>query len=139
MFTGDNVLGHGTAVFEDLSVYMQSLHLMMQLFSGRAYPGHGPVIEDGPGRISEYVKHRNSREIQLMMILQDCTSSPEYFEGATVDFITRKIYPDVTGRLYEAAAYGVLQILIKLQQEKKVCHNSISSTWRLISQISAAT
>lgn len=43
MFTGDNVLGHGTAVFEDLAVYLDSLSRMQEQFHGRAYPGHvGP-------------------------------------------------------------------------------------------------
>lgn len=43
MFTGDNVLGHGTAVFEDLTVYLDSLSRMRGQFHGRAYPGHvGP-------------------------------------------------------------------------------------------------
>ena len=40
MFTGDNVLGHGTAVFEDLAVYLDSLTRMREQFHGRAYPGH---------------------------------------------------------------------------------------------------
>lgn len=40
MFTGDNVLGHGTAVFEDLIVYLNSLSRMREQFKGRAYPGH---------------------------------------------------------------------------------------------------
>lgn len=40
MFTGDNVLGHGTAVFEDLAVYLNSLSRMRDQFHGRAYPGH---------------------------------------------------------------------------------------------------
>lgn len=37
LFTGDNVLGHGTTVFEDLGVYLKSLHLMKGIFGGRAY------------------------------------------------------------------------------------------------------
>lgn len=40
MFTGDNVLGHGTAVFENLTVYLDSLSRMREQFRGRAYPGH---------------------------------------------------------------------------------------------------
>ena len=40
MFTGDNILGHGTAVFEDLTVYLNSLSRMRGQFHGRAYPGH---------------------------------------------------------------------------------------------------
>ena len=44
MFTGDNVLGHGTTVFEDLAVYLNSLSRMRKQFRGRAYPGHvGPL------------------------------------------------------------------------------------------------
>lgn len=31
MFTGDNVLGIGTTVFEDLALYMESLEMMKQL------------------------------------------------------------------------------------------------------------
>ena len=53
MFTGDNVLGHGTAVFEDLSAYMDSLDRMQHQFAGRAYPGHGAIIEDGKTKIQE--------------------------------------------------------------------------------------
>ena len=44
LFTGDNVLGHGTAVFEDLSTYLDSLGKMSTLFKGKAYPGHGAVF-----------------------------------------------------------------------------------------------
>ena len=44
MFTGDNVLGHGTAVFENLAVYLDSLSRMREQFHGRIYPGHvGPI------------------------------------------------------------------------------------------------
>ena len=61
MFTADNVLGQGTAVFEDLAAYMKSLDSMAKQFSGRAYPGHGPVIDDGPAKICEYIEHRKQR------------------------------------------------------------------------------
>ena len=40
MFTGDNVLGNGTAVFEHLAVYLDSLSRMQEQFHGRAYPAH---------------------------------------------------------------------------------------------------
>ena len=62
MFTGDNVLGHGTAVFEDLAVYLDSLSRMREQFYGRAYPGHvGPLLSlrilFGPGPShSRYLK-----------------------------------------------------------------------------------
>ncbi|KOS23449.1 Beta-lactamase-like protein 2 [Escovopsis weberi] len=53
MFTADNVLGYGTAIFEDLATYIGSLGKMLPLFKGRAYPGHGPVVENGPERITQ--------------------------------------------------------------------------------------
>ena len=57
MFTGDNVLGHGTAVFEDLAVYLNSLTRMREHFHGRAYPGHV-----GDSKCSSFLgpKHRSS-------------------------------------------------------------------------------
>ena len=45
LFTGDNVLGHGTAVFEDLALYLDSLSRMREQFSGRAYPGHVGLLQ----------------------------------------------------------------------------------------------
>ena len=71
MFTGDNVLGHGTAVFEDLAVYLRSLKLMEQQFSGRAYPGHGDLIKEGVAKIKEYIAHRQQREDQVLQNLHD--------------------------------------------------------------------
>ncbi|KAG8426464.1 hypothetical protein J3459_008118 [Metarhizium acridum] len=70
MFTADNVLGQGTAVFEDMSEYLRSLHQMRELFSGRAYPGHGPVVEDGPGKITEYIEHRQQRVDQVLQTMR---------------------------------------------------------------------
>ena len=71
MFTADNVLGQGTAVFEDLAAYMASLSAMSKQFKGRAYPGHGPVIEDGPAKIHEYIQHRKQREKQKRLAARD--------------------------------------------------------------------
>lgn len=126
MFTADNVLGQGTAVFEDLAAYMKSLDNMSKQFRGRAYPGHGPVIEDGPARILEYIKHRQQREKQVLDVLAQKKEN-----GWTSMDIVKVIYKDYPENLWEPAERGILQILDKLQQEGKVLHNEESDTWAL--------
>ena len=100
LFTADNVLGHGTAVFEDLALYLDSLNTMKQKVkdavsaqqasstssaSGstnqpspmkRAYPGHGQLIEDSVAKIDEYIAHRRMREDEALNVLRYGTVKP---------------------------------------------------------------
>lgn len=101
IFTADNVLGHGTAVFEDLALYLDSLAVMKRKVQDqisaqqkprtdgsaaanvdgvkkRAFPGHGAVIEDAVSKIDEYVSHRRMREVEALNVLKyGTTKSPE--------------------------------------------------------------
>lgn len=103
MFTGDNVLGHGTAVFEDLSSYMTSLEKMGKEFSGRAYPGHGAVINSGREKIREYIAHRKERERQVMEVI----GNDKRPEGWTSMEIVKVVYKDVPENLHVPAEGGV--------------------------------
>jgi len=137
MFTGDNVLGHGTAVFEDLSTYLHSLEKMRGVFSGRAYPGHGAVIDDGKAKITEYIHHRQQREDQVLQVLRSSRSSPgvivevgEPDEWTSME-IVKVIYKDVPENLHLPAHGGVMQVLRKLQEEGKVFESDSIGRWMI--------
>lgn len=132
MFTGDNVLGHGTAVFEDLSAYMDSLQRMQHQFSGRAYPGHGPAIEDGKSKIQYYIKHRKEREEQILKVLSQ--KQPDGSQDWKSMDIVKVIYKDVPESLHVPAEGGVKHVLKKLEIEGKVTQHAGLSTWTLKSQ-----
>jgi ribonuclease/clavin/mitogillin len=139
MFTGDNVLGQGTAVFEDLSTYLNSLEKMKGMFSGRAYPGHGPVIDDGRAKIMEYIQHRQQREQQVIEVLSSPRPSDKGSEESDLgDWdsmeIVKIIYKDVPESLHIPAHGGVMQVLRKLQQEDKVATDSSTKRWRINSR-----
>lgn len=136
MFTGDNVLGQGTAVFEDLSTYLNSLEKMKGLFTGRAYPGHGPVIADGRAKILEYILHRQQREQQVIEVLGSRKLSDKRSEDNDLTHwdsmeIVKIIYKDVPENLHIPAHGGVMQVLRKLQQEDKVAVDASTKRWRI--------
>lgn len=131
LFTGDNVLGQGTSVFEDLGTYLASLEKMKCLFAGRAYPAHGPVLEDGPEKIAEYIHHRKQREEQVLQTMGRENTASETGDSTswTPMELVNIIYHDVPKELHPAAAAGVMQILQKLQREGRVVLHG--DRWRL--------
>ncbi|KAJ5259513.1 hypothetical protein N7478_012494 [Penicillium angulare] len=139
IFTGDNVLGQGTAVFEDLPIYLSSLHRMRDRVTGRGYPGHGAVIEKASARISEYIQHRQQREEEVLRVLRDGRldgeASPER-KGWTPLELVKKIYRDVPESLHLPASHGVLQVLMKLEGEGQTVHEE-GGSWRLSGEKSA--
>ncbi|RDW65872.1 putative metallo-beta-lactamase domain protein [Aspergillus mulundensis] len=138
IFTGDNVLGHGTAVFEDLKAYLDSLKRMQDRVSGRGYPGHGAVVESATAKIAGYIRHRQQREDEIIRVLRygkldvgDHERSPERKSWWTPLEIVKIIYRDVPENLHLPAANGVIQVLNKLAVEGKVIHDTDSGRWTL--------
>jgi glyoxylase-like metal-dependent hydrolase (beta-lactamase superfamily II) len=116
LFTGDVVLGGSTSVIPagdgDLLDYLASLRRLLGLDLRRIYPAHGPVIEDGPGRIREYLEHRLMRERQILEALDAGLR--------TIPDMVARIYADVSPRLHAAAAQSVESHLRKLAREGRV-------------------
>lgn len=126
MFTGDNVLGQGTSVFEDLALYMDSLRRMKDQVAGRAYPGHGPVIPDYRGKVKEYIKHRQEREDEVLRALESAG------KALTAREVVEIVYRDVPKSLHDAAERGVVLILQKLCGEGKITETDNGNKWQVI-------
>jgi glyoxylase-like metal-dependent hydrolase (beta-lactamase superfamily II) len=131
LFSGDNVLGVGTTVIPlesgDLGDYMASLERMLAEAPGRIYPAHGPRIEDGPGKIREYIAHRRAREAEILAQLGAAPRS--------VAEIVAKVYAAYPVSLHAAAAQSTGQHLRKLEREGRARReggsDALSALWRL--------
>lgn len=116
LFVGD-LLQLGSTVFipassgGSLADYLASLERLRQLSPVRAWPAHGPVIEDPVALIDKYIAHRRQREEQVLAALADGL--------ATIDAITERIYVNLATALKPMARESVLAHLVKLADEGK--------------------
>ena len=130
LFTGDVILGGSTTVIPpddgDLGDYLASLRRLQQLEVRRIYPAHGPVIEDAPGIITEYIEHRLQRERQILAALGDgCRTIPE---------VVRRVYAGVSETLHPVAAMSVESHLRALEKGGRVRESLVAnavSRWEL--------
>ena len=131
LISGDNILGVGTAVIPldtgDLHDYMRSLERVLAEAPRRIYPAHGPLIEDGPAKIREYIEHRRQREREILAVLER--------EPMAVMEIVRIVYAAYPEVLYPAAGQSVTQHLLKLEREDRVTREAgaepLSARWTL--------
>ncbi|XP_066903270.1 beta-lactamase-like protein 2 homolog isoform X2 [Halyomorpha halys] len=117
LFSGDCILGEGTAVFEDLYDYMKSLNIILNLKPDVIYPGHGPVLETPVEKILYYINHRNQRESQIKEVLAKKEQPLSELD------IVKIIYKDTPESLYLAASNNVNQHLLKMEKEGIVHKN----------------
>ncbi len=123
MFTGDNVLGHGTAAVEQLSTWMSSLRVMQAQGCQIGYPAHGTIIKNLPLKIKQELGAKERRETQ---ILQALSVSKEGGGGkrdrVTVRELVNKMYgEDLDEEVRQMAIQPfVEEILRKLAEDKKV-------------------
>ncbi len=131
VFTGDVVLAGSTTVIPaedgDLLEYMNSLKRLQALGVRRIYPAHGPVVEDGPALIAEYIEHRLLRERQILEVLGDGPS--------TIPAIVERVYAAVPKTLHAMAGQSVASHLKKLAREARVREHPVPdapSRWELL-------
>jgi ribonuclease/clavin/mitogillin len=127
LFTGDNVLGHGTAVFEDLPLYLNTLSKMSELVKGRAYPGHGETLPSAGARIREYLAHRAAREREVMTALVQQSGTEKNGVGSMQ--LVKLIYKDTPETLHLAASRGVIQVLDKLVSDGRAVFDDKEGVW----------
>src|SRR5215813_10760342 len=113
LFTGDVILGGSTTVIPaedgDLGDYLASLRRLQSMDVERIYPAHGPVIEDAPAKIREYIDHRLERERQILAALADGLD--------TIPAMVARIYAEVPKALHPVAAQSVESHLKKVVRE----------------------
>nr|XP_040573389.1 endoribonuclease LACTB2-like [Lepeophtheirus salmonis] len=130
VFSGDCILGEGTAVFDNLKDYLESLQTIIELSPKKIYPGHGPIIEEPIPKLQYYIAHRNQREEQILGAFNESSIS-----SLSIVEIVKKIYADTPKNLLMAAASNVKHHIDKLIQDEILEQDETDSNkYRLIKQ-----
>ncbi|KAJ6015169.1 hypothetical protein N7540_009760 [Penicillium herquei] len=115
LFTGDNVLGHGYSVAEDLAEYMRSLEIMQRQGCEIGYPAHGIKIMDLQRTIRLYIRQKKHREHQIYQALIQVKG------GLTTRQMVQTLHGDIPEELFADAFEPFLnESLSKLAEERKV-------------------
>jgi hydrolase len=142
LFTGDNVLGHGYSVEEDLGMYMQSLRKMQALSCSKGYPAHGAVIDDLPMRMQRYLHHKQWREQQVIEALPRRRSERGLHSGVSVQELLNVLHGELPQHVVELALQPfVSQILRKLAEDRKAAFMKVNGTrqWFLTESVKRTT
>lgn len=121
--TGDNVLGHGTAAVEMLSLWMESLRLMQKQECSIGYPAHGMVIENLPAKISGELVSKTRREKQVLQALTKIKKSAGAGKGdVTVKELVTTMYGEgMTDDVRQMAIEPFMEeVLRKLAEDGRV-------------------
>jgi glyoxylase-like metal-dependent hydrolase (beta-lactamase superfamily II) len=106
LFTGDTVLGRGTAVIAtdgNLGDYLRTLGQLRDLAEASGVrallPGHGPVLANPVGTLDYYISHRAERLDQVRSALAEGARTPAE--------IVAMVYTDVDPAVRPAAEWSV--------------------------------
>ena len=101
LFSGDNILGYGTAVIRppdgNMTDYLKSLERLLEFNIRLVLPGHGPLVGKPEAKIKEYIEHRMMREKQVLDALHKGRN--------TIGGITEMIYVGVSPALQKSPSF----------------------------------
>ncbi|KAL3475800.1 beta-lactamase-like protein [Aspergillus californicus] len=125
LFTGDNVLGHGYSVVEDLGAYLESLERMANLRCTIGYPAHGAKIDDLPAKMRLYIRHKEFRIQQVFSTLEKSQTTVAAGQvrgrgGMTLREIVQSLYGTVPPDIENALSPFLSQVLWKLAEDRRV-------------------
>ena len=123
MFTGDNILGHGTAAVEQLSTWMASLKVMQIHDCQIGYPAHGKVVPDLAGKIKSELASKHRRERQVLQALSKVKKDAGRGKGSvTVKGLVTEMHGDrMDKEVREMAIEPFMdEVLRKLAEDRKV-------------------
>ncbi|KAL2834294.1 beta-lactamase-like protein [Aspergillus cavernicola] len=125
LFTGDNVLGHGYSVVEDLGSYLESLARMANQGCAVGYPAHGAKIDDLPGKMRLYIRHKEFRIQQVFSTLEKSQTTVVAGQGRvrggmTLREIVQSLYGSVPPDVENALSPFLNQVLWKLAEDRRV-------------------
>ncbi|KAL2818705.1 beta-lactamase-like protein [Aspergillus cavernicola] len=127
MFTGDNILGHGTTAVEKLGDYMDSLSKMQVQQCQLGYPGHGAVVINLRHKLQLEVGQKKRREYQVLSGLEkirDTRQAAGLAQGrgsATSAELVVEVFGQLPDDIGEAIFEPFMnELLMKLAGEKRV-------------------
>ena len=116
LFSGDAILGSGSTLIAlpegNMVDYMATLNRLHSLEPALIAPGHGPLVKDPRAKIDEYIAHRLSREVELLLALAD--------GPLTIPELVAKVYEDMEPEVHRLAELSVGAQLAKLSHEDRV-------------------
>jgi glyoxylase-like metal-dependent hydrolase (beta-lactamase superfamily II) len=127
MFTGDNVLGHGSSAVEELSIYMSSLRKMQAQNCTTGYPAHGIMITDLQAKIASELAQKLRRERQVLQTLgeikrQEMSTGRRKIGSVTVKELVTTMYGEsINSQVREQALEPFMdEVVRKLAADGKV-------------------
>jgi glyoxylase-like metal-dependent hydrolase (beta-lactamase superfamily II) len=125
---GDMVAGLGTILIDpsegDMGQYLASLERLLARPAGALLPAHGPMIPDGPAKLSEYLAHRRMREARVVAALGSGAglrtpgaASGGVHEGLTARELVPIVYGETPAALWPLAERSLLAHLAKLVRD----------------------